>query len=129
MNDYIVLDGKQYKVSSGLYQPITSRARSISTSLTGKTIVQDFTPPTMPPKQFALRLRVFTAYRADVWGCLSYLRDTTYPKTLIPLVLFDGTAINVIIAGDIKEIPRVAANIDGANDGITYVDVLLVAVY
>lgn len=129
MNDYIVLDGKRYKVSAGLYQPITSRIRSISTSLTGKTIVQDFTPATMPPKQYALRLRVFTADRTDAWGYLSYLRDVTYPKTSIPLTLFDGTQLNVIIAGDIKEVPRVAANISGSNEGVTYVDVLLLVVY
>jgi len=126
MNDYITFDGLKYKVAATLYQPTTSRQRTIGTGLTGKTIVQDFTTLGREPREYAFRLRVYTATRGDGWGHLAYLRDTTYPKTSIPLTLFDGTTtINVVVAGDLKEVPRVPANIAGANNGITYVDVLL----
>lgn len=129
--DYILLDGKKYKIVAEGYEPVINRQRVYKVGLTGLTLIQDFTVADRMPRFWNYRLRVFTAnpWPDDgTWAVMDDLK-AAYVKPYFEFVEFDQvTTHQVGIAHEIKELLRVPANWQGDCNGITFVDVQLLKV-
>lgn len=132
--DYIILDGKKYKVSDkgeGSYQPIFDRQKTDEVGLTGLTILQDFTYMNREPNSFQMNLRVFisTPWPDNSFGIWTDLLAASR-KFYVPMVFFDGSSQwDVTIRRPLIPLARVGANIEGVCYGIFYVQVNLGGVY
>jgi hypothetical protein len=133
-HDYIQLNGKKYKVSAmdeESFVPVYDRQTTDEVSLTGLTIMQDFTVANRAPREWRLKLRVFINdpwpdNTFGVWADLLAVMAIPY----VTLVEHDDTQVHEVrLRSPLVPSPRVPANIDGHCHGIFFVDVNLVKVY
>ena len=100
MNDYITLDGKQYKAVFGQFQPIRSKPARVRKVLSGSTNVTYGPAVTVGWKG---PLIVPTVASGSSWGTVDDLR-TTYDKMVaVPMVDHYSQSYNVAIVEDLQE--------------------------
>lgn len=131
---YIQIDGFFYIAvddqSSLSDRPTTRRLKTYGVSLSGKSIIQDFTINDYHDQFWSFRLRPYTT-TAELpgYGLLSDL-ETAYKKITVPFVEFDDALTHTVtFLGEFAPIPRVGANVAGDCNGIHYVQVHLQKVY
>ncbi|MCP4361346.1 MAG: hypothetical protein GY796_25330 [Chloroflexi bacterium] len=133
--DYILLDGKKYKVvdmpGGESYQPIHDRFRRYTVGLTGLSIIQDLTPSGREPQSWRFRFKMFIS---DPWPDATYgtFSDfmTAYAKPAIAFTEHNDTVTHVIgILNAVAEEPRVGANIEGICNGVVYINTAMEKLY
>ncbi len=94
---FLWINGKKYTVLRDGYRVKNSTRRSVTESLTGATIIQDFTNNSRKPKAYTLTLRAYAIPQTDSdLGTINDLLDAMYAG-MITLVNLEGDTENVVI--------------------------------